>query len=205
MSTTPFAALEELPRALAARDFSRLERCLHPDVRLRALTPGLVREATSASAASALFAEWFGDATELRIVAAEVEALPENRSRLRFRLSGVELGQAFVAEQTAYCELADGAVAAMDLVCSGFRRDPAAASGRTVHDFDAGELGCGSGLPAEVRRRLAAIAVGDRLRVVTHDPSAREDLPALARLLGHRVLGVEQTGDGTTITMERTR
>jgi predicted TPR repeat methyltransferase len=28
-----------------------------------------------------------------------------------------------------------------------------------VHDFDAGELGCGTGLPGEVRRRLAALAM----------------------------------------------
>lgn len=74
-----------------------------------------------------------------------------------------------------------------------------------VHDYDACDLGCGSGLAGEVRRRLAAIPVGDRLRVVARDPSAREDLPALARLLGHVVVAVEGNGDGTTITLERTR
>ena len=85
MSTTTLTALEELPRALAARDFARVERCLHSDVQLRALTPGRLREATSATAASALFAEWFGAATELRLVAAEGAALPGYRARLRVR------------------------------------------------------------------------------------------------------------------------
>lgn len=76
---------------------------------------------------------------------------------------------------------------------------------RSIHDFDAGEIGCGTGLAAEVRRRLAAVSVGEALRIVTRDPSAREDLPALARLLGLRVLAVEPTDDTITITIERTR
>jgi TusA-related sulfurtransferase len=74
-----------------------------------------------------------------------------------------------------------------------------------VYDFDVGTLGCGTGLAAEVRRRLAAIAVGDTLRIMTRDPAAREDVPALARLLGQRVIAVEALGDTTTITVERTR
>ena len=74
-----------------------------------------------------------------------------------------------------------------------------------VHDFDAGELGCGSGLSAEIRRRITTIAIGDRLRVMTRDLAAREDVPALARLLGHCVLAVDSTGDTTTITVERAR
>jgi TusA-related sulfurtransferase len=74
-----------------------------------------------------------------------------------------------------------------------------------AHDFDAGALGCGTGLAAEVRRRIAAIPIGGTLRIVTRDPAAREDVPALARLLGHRVLAVDASGDTTTITVERTR
>jgi len=74
-----------------------------------------------------------------------------------------------------------------------------------VHDFDAGALSCGTGLAAEVRRRLVAIPVGETLRVVTRDAAAREDIPALARLLGQRVLAVDAEGETTTITLERTR
>jgi TusA-related sulfurtransferase len=74
-----------------------------------------------------------------------------------------------------------------------------------VHDVDAGDLGCGNGLAAEVRRQLALVGVGDRLRVAARDPAAREDLPALARLLGHRVLSLEHDGGTTTITLERMR
>lgn len=58
----------------------------------------------------------------------------------------------------------------------------------TIHHFDAGEMGCLEGLPAEFKRQLDAIPVGDVLEVIARDPSAREDLPALAELLGHEVL-----------------
>ena len=71
--------------------------------------------------------------------------------------------------------------------------------------FDAGELSCGTGLAAEVRRRIATIDVGERLAIVTCDPAAREDLPSLMRLLGHQVLSIDRAGDSTTITVERTR
>jgi len=74
-----------------------------------------------------------------------------------------------------------------------------------VHEFDAGDLGCGNGLAAEVRRQLALVGVGDQLRIATRDPVGREDLPALARLLGHRVLSLEDDGGTTTITLERMR
>lgn len=72
--------------------------------------------------------------------------------------------------------------------------DPTGARARkgAVVRFDAGDLGCGSGLPREFRRRLEALPPGDTLEVVASDPAAREDLPALARLLGHPV---EEVGE----------
>lgn len=203
--TTGTSTLDELPRAIAARDFDRLERCFHPDVRMRALTPGKTHDAASPATAAALFAGWFDACDPLRLLDASVEEI-RNRYRLRYRLRGVEDGRAFVVEQTAYCALAGGVIVAIDLVCSGFRADASPDAGASpVHDFDAGDLGCGTGLPGEVRRQLAAIAIGERLRIVTRDPSAREDLPALARLLGQRVLAVESSGGATTITLERAR
>ena len=78
-------------------------------------------------------------------------------------------------------------------------------SGR-VHTFDAGDLSCGTGLAQEFRRQILAIPVGDRLKVETIDPAAKEDLPSLARLMGHTVRSVESPGDGRLlITMERGR
>jgi TusA-related sulfurtransferase len=58
----------------------------------------------------------------------------------------------------------------------------------TIHRFDAGDMGCLEGLPAAFRQQLEAIPPGDVLETVARDPSARDDLPALAELLGHEVL-----------------
>jgi TusA-related sulfurtransferase len=58
----------------------------------------------------------------------------------------------------------------------------------TIHEFDAGDMGCAEGLPAEFRRKLEGIPVGDVLEVIARDPSAKDDLPALSELLGHEVI-----------------
>jgi TusA-related sulfurtransferase len=48
-------------------------------------------------------------------------------------------------------------------------------------------------------RRIRAVEVGDVLRVITRDPSAREDLPSLARMNGHEVAAPEALDDGRTL------
>jgi TusA-related sulfurtransferase len=76
----------------------------------------------------------------------------------------------------------------------------------STHEFDAGTLGCGDGLAAAFRDRIGQMSVGDLLRVRTTDPSAKEDLPSLARLMGHAIRDVEARPDGSlTITVERRR
>jgi TusA-related sulfurtransferase len=82
-----------------------------------------------------------------------------------------------------------------DLLCSGFHslRSPSESG---VHEFDAGTLGCADGLAGEFRKRIGAIPVGDVLIVTARDPAAREDLPPLARMMGHTVRSVETPGDG---------
>jgi TusA-related sulfurtransferase len=48
--------------------------------------------------------------------------------------------------------------------------------------------------------------VGDALVVVARDPAAREDLPSLARLLGHQVTSVATDDDGLLeLTVKRGR
>jgi SAM-dependent methyltransferase/TusA-related sulfurtransferase len=68
-----------------------------------------------------------------------------------------------------------------------------------AHLFDAGDLGCASGLPREFRRRINEIPEGERLTTVARDPSAKEDLPSLARLLGHTVENVSADESGRVL------
>lgn len=69
-----------------------------------------------------------------------------------------------------------------------------------LHDrYDAGDLGCGDGLPREFRSRLNAIPLGAALEVTVRDPAAKADLPPLARMMGHRILSEEAHGDGRLV------
>jgi TusA-related sulfurtransferase len=75
-----------------------------------------------------------------------------------------------------------------------------------VHRYDAGNLGCADGLAGEFRRRMQQIPIGDVLEVTTRDPAAKEDLPPLARMMGHVVRSIEAPGDGRLrVSVERGR
>ena len=75
-----------------------------------------------------------------------------------------------------------------------------------MHTFDAGDLSCATGLAAEFRRQIRAIPLGDDLLVTTSDPSAKEDLPPLARMMGHTVRSIEDAPNGSlVIDVERGR
>ena len=82
-----------------------------------------------------------------------------------------------------------------DLLCAGFHslRQPATSG---VHEFDAGTLGCADGLAGEFRTQIGIIPVGEVLIVTAQDPVAREELPSLARMMGHTVRSVETSDDG---------
>jgi len=75
-----------------------------------------------------------------------------------------------------------------------------------VHTFDAGDLSCATGLAEEFRRQIQGIPLSDELLVTTGDPSAKEDLPPLARMMGHTVRSIQSSGDGSlVIDVERGR
>jgi TusA-related sulfurtransferase len=188
----------EFITGLADRDSSRLEACFHPEARLRALVPSGPQEHHGSAALAEQFIHWFRQADGLQILDQRVETIADRlHIRYRFRETYAD-GDTEVIEQDAFCELKDQKIVAMDLVCSGHRperREPKT----EIRHYDAGELGCGSGLPQAFRQEIGAVPVGSVLEVRTRDPSAKEDLPSLARLLGHRVLRVETSPEGSTI------
>lgn len=69
----------------------------------------------------------------------------------------------------------------------------------TPYRYDAGDLGCGDGLPRELRRHIGEIPAGATIEVTVRDPAAKADLPPLVRMLGHRVLSEETHPDGRLV------
>ena len=205
----PMAAAEGLARAIAARGYVEMFSALSSHARLRYLIPPGPGQTEGAAEVAAKFLEWFGDADELRIESILAEPLAD-RTSLRYRFSLHEKDGWKEVEQQQYVDVdEDGTISAIDLLCSGFRPvgDPDTTGGsKRMHRFDAGSLGCADGLAQEFRRRVLAIPVGDVLLVETSDPAAKEDLPPLARMMGHTVRTVEPSDDGRLlITVERGR
>ena len=191
-------------RALADRDSKRLQACFQPDIHLRALVPPGFQESEGAAAVTARLESWFGAAERIEIVRKDIYHVA-NRLHVRYRFrEHYSDGDSEIIEQDAYCNVREGFIEAIDILCSGHLPEPKAQAAN-IHHYDAGNLGCGSGLPEEFRRRIQAIPIGNILETVTHDPAAKEDLPSLARLLGHQVLSVKTTEGATVIAVQRGR
>jgi TusA-related sulfurtransferase len=186
---------------LVDRDFEKLETCFHPQVRFRALVPSGLRERTGSADTVALLKSWFSEPNRMQLLQREVY-LVSQRVRISYRFRELYSdGETEVIEQNAFCDVREGLIESMDILCSGFLPEPKgdAVADLPLHRFDSGDLGCGSGLPQEFRRQVSAIPVGHVLEVVTRDPSAKEDLPSLARLLGHQVLSVGTAANGSVV------
>jgi TusA-related sulfurtransferase len=196
---------KQLLGAITSRDFSALETALEPDTQLRALLPdGLVEVAGAVDIASR-FREWFGTLEVFEVLEARTEIIGD-RPSLQYRLLARWPGEdETVISQHLVLIGTNGTVDTMHLVCTGFRPAHASSAG-SLHDYDAGTLGCADGLTKAFKQQIREVDVGDLLRVHTVDPSAKEDLPSLARLMGHKIHSVEADPDGgLTITVERGR
>jgi hypothetical protein len=191
--------------ALTRRDFDAMEHALAPDVKVRLLLPSRVEEIDSATAARKRIEGWFGGASRFDVMDSGDQPIGMRR-RMSWRFSLVRAGGPEVIEQVAFADSDESHVTRIDLVCSGFLPEQDSAVACAVDVFDAGFMGCADGLADEFRRRIQGVPVGASLVSVVRDPAAREDLPPLARLLGHEVRSVEAGGDGTIkIVVERKR
>lgn len=199
MDQLPDARVEGIPERfldlLAARDFPGMAATLAPAAQARLLLPRGLEEPVGREAIIGRFKDWFGSASEFEL-ASSSEEMVGPRHRLSWRLSVVrQPGRKEDIEQIVFLNVGPDGIEQLDLLCSGFHVDGEAAQ-CTVHVFDAGAMGCADGLAEEFRRRLSEVAVGDSIRVVVRDPAAKEDLPALARMLGQSVTSVEAHDDG---------
>jgi TusA-related sulfurtransferase len=198
---------EAFLNAVASRVFEQLRAAMTDDVRFQLLLPGGPQGCVGATATVQRFVGWFSGAEELRLQSSSVGATG-GRLAVTFRIRLLYADGWQVVEQHLMADVApDGRLEAIDLLCSGFLPDPQRElrpSG--THRFDAGNLGCADGLAGEFRRRVQAIPIGDVLVVTARDPAAKEDLPPLARMMGHAVRSIETPGDGRLlIRVERGR
>lgn len=190
---------EAYVNALAERNSKKLQACFQPEVQLRALVPPGFQESTGSAAVLARLESWFGAAESIEILRKDIYHVA-NRLHVRYRFrEHYSDGESEIIEQDAYCGIREGLIEAIDVLCSGHLPEPRNEVTTGPYHYDAGNLGCGSGLPQEFRRQINAIPIGSVLEVVARDPAAKEDLPSQARLLGHRVLSVKTSPDGSTV------
>jgi TusA-related sulfurtransferase len=198
---------EAFLNALTARDFATARAVLADDLPMRMLVPGNLMTDKGADAAIGWFSSWFTDADPFQVEASSAEEV-EGRAAVSYRLRLCKPNGRYLIEQHLMLDVgSDGRVTAIDLLCSGFRSitelDP---DSERVHHYDAGDLGCADGLAGQFRQQVQRIPIGHVLVVRTSDPAAKEDLPSLARLMGHGVASIEASGDGRLlISVERRR
>jgi SnoaL-like protein len=115
------AVAEQFLQALEARDFERIASCFVEVSRLRALVPTALREDEGSAAVAARFRLWVGELTDFTVTDTAVDDFVD-RIHVRYRMRGIDPDDgAVTCEQQAYLTLEDGAIAAMNLVCSGWR------------------------------------------------------------------------------------
>jgi TusA-related sulfurtransferase len=198
---------EELTAALGTRDYSRGARLLAPGAELTAILPGGAVRAVGPERIAEYWVEWLAWADSIDVADVRVSPVGDRVSlswRCVLRCGDPAVGDR-VMEQHLVLDVHADLIERIDLVCTGMRPVPAPPE-TTVHHFDAGDRGCTDGFPAEFRRRIRAIGLGHQLRVIAADPAAKQDLPSMARLMGHRLVEVAALPDGrTAFTVERAR
>jgi TusA-related sulfurtransferase len=204
-SREPRDAATAFLNALTARDFAAARSVLADELPMRMLVPGGLMNEVGAEAAISRISSWFIDADPFQVEASSANEI-EGRPAVTYRLRLHKPDGWYLIEQHLMLDVdADGRITAIDLLCSGFRSiAPDEAGSELTHHYDAGELGCADGLAGQFRQQIQHIPLGHALVVSTSDPAAKEDLPSLARLMGHLVVSIEAPGDGrTVITVER--
>jgi SAM-dependent methyltransferase len=69
----------------------------------------------------------------------------------------------------------------------------------TIREFSAGDRACGDGVGRDLRAWWASVPPGTRTVVTMRDPSTKADVPSLARMLGHAIEDMTETGDTLSV------
>lgn len=113
-------------RSLASKDFSTIERLLHPNLTFRGLTPGEARYLWESheprSVVTDILQQWSEETDHIESLERLEDDRDGDRNRVAYRLSGSNSSMGkFVVEQQAYDSVVDGKISWMSVVCSGFR------------------------------------------------------------------------------------
>ena len=189
--------------ALAERDFERIEKLLHPEIRFRGLLPGAVTEEATAEKTIFWLRHWFGTKEIFILTQCSIDQVID---RLHIAYQMLVRGQDgwYEIAQHLYCTVEDELIVDMALLCSGFRplseesfvqrtSDTLVGSSSQTHAeadlfCDVGNRGCTEG-PLEQIAQLARSLTGKQtLEVRATNPSVTHDLPAWCRLAGYELL-----------------
>jgi hypothetical protein len=127
-STARSSVGADFVEALATRDYERLAATLGPTIRFRALLPPGPTQWEGSESVTDAFRSWFGGADDFEVVDANVGEIGGRLSlswRIRVRPAPFGIGESWhVIEQQGYADATDS-IETLDLLCSGFRPDPA--------------------------------------------------------------------------------
>jgi TusA-related sulfurtransferase len=194
--------------ALAVRDFDRIEKLLHPQIRFRGLLPGTVREGTTAEETLSWLRRWFGTADGFYLTQCSIDQVVD-RLHLAYRAHVRDQEGWQEVAQHLYCIIEHEVITNMALLCSGFRplpEQPIAqqSSGSLERSkeearfdanlfYDAEDKGCTEGPLEQIAQLARRLSGGQTLEVRATNPSVAHDLPAWCRLAGYALL--QQDGD----------
>jgi len=130
METKSLAAAMVLGRAfvdaIVAHDWPTIAACFEPGSIFLAVTPSRkpFKEHDGGEAAADQIRHWFGDADITELVSSTIEPM-QDRVHVAYRIHEHEPDGWYLVEQHAFITPGSTGIAAMHLLCSGFRPVPA--------------------------------------------------------------------------------
>jgi hypothetical protein len=123
--------------ALSLRDFDRLAQCLAPSAQARMLLPRGPEVRSGRDEIGRRLEGWFASGTDFSVLEARHEPVGL-RHRLSWRLRMRRNNQApEIVEQLAFVDVGPEGITAIDLLCSGFLREPVPSAAAASCSIDA--------------------------------------------------------------------
>jgi len=211
---------EEWIQMIVGRDFERITKICDPDVESRLLVPKRIYQLENVADLLERVKDWFNEYEFIEILSTRVEKVGRKLG-IFYRLGCSEPGGNSIIEQQIFCNLTDGRINRLWLLCSGFQPEDApvemvdtvgvnggssskasstqpALEVQALLEFKA-EASQGSTcalLTPYIKRKLGELNSGEVLEVRVDDPSAKEDILSWGRLSGNQILAIREDEPG---------